>query len=648
MNRNKKKAKAAHKKNQQGKTTNANKKISSGVMNEIKAENANLIKNGFDENLLKNGLSEALLGFEPGGIGTQISQVDTMFKSNRWYLVSNMRQLLSQIYVEFGLVQTVVDVPVNDAFRGGVEIKTEQLDDKDIAVLQNKMEREGDLETVAQANKWNRLFGGAGIIIITEQDYKDELDLGVIKKGAPIDFRAVDMWELFWSKQNTDDYSVAINQEEITNVEFYDYYGKELHNSRVMQLIGLKAPSFVRPRLRGWGFSIMESIVRSINQYLKATDLTFEVLDEFKIDVYKIKGLAQTLLSPSGTEVIQRRVEIANQQKNYQSAITMDAEDDYQQKAMSFAGMGAVMKEIKMQLASDLRMPLTKLFGVSSQGFNSGEDDIENYNAMVESTVRSKTKFQVIKLIEIRCQQLFGFIPDDLDIDFKPLRVLSTEQEEAAKTSKFGRLLEARRSGEISSKEFKEGCNLADLLPVKVEANDTIYPTPMAGKEGSGDVGGVAAAKSTMTAPQAKNAADDMTRIGVIGLVSDGYVLTGQRNDNGLWTSPGGHLNADETPLAGAVRECAEECGIVNLGNKIKSLDPKVISSHRVEGKQFTVYPFIAELDSRIPPKLSDDPDGEIKVWRWVPISKETLELKPENRHAKNDLIVEHLMKGLK
>ena len=48
---------------------------------------------------------------------------------------------------------------------------------------------------------------------------------------------------------------------------------------------GLTAPSFLRPRLRGWGFSVVEKLVRSINQYIKATDLGFEVLDEFKLDV---------------------------------------------------------------------------------------------------------------------------------------------------------------------------------------------------------------------------------------------------------------------------------------------------------------------------------------------------------------------------
>jgi phage-related protein (TIGR01555 family) len=425
---------------------------------------------------VSNGLTEALFGGgwnpnsgnTPGGYGVQLSQVNTLFKNNRWYLVSNYRQLLSEIYVEHGLVQAVVDVPVDDGLRGGVEIKTKQLDPEEIEDLYAEMDKQGDLTVVGQALKWNRLFGGAGVIIITDQDPKTPIDVSRITENSPLEFRAVDMWELFWDQQNTEGYNIETQQQQF---EYYSYYATKLHKSRVMAMKGLTAPSFIRPRLRGWGFSIVEALVRSINQYLKANDLTFEVLDEFKLDVYKIKNLTQSLLSATGTEAIQRRVQIANMQKNYQNAISMDSEDDYLQKELSFAGLAETMTGIRMQVASDLRMPLTKIFGISAQGFNSGEDDIENYNAMVESQVRQKCKYDILKIIEIRCQKKFGFIPDDLQISFKPLRMLSAEQEENVKTQKFNRLLAAKTAGEIDSLEFRDACNKDQLLPIQLDTD---------------------------------------------------------------------------------------------------------------------------------------------------------------------------------
>lgn len=415
------------------------------------------------------GATNASMGYT--GYGVQLSQGETIFRNLRWYMISNYRQMLSQAYVELGLIQTIVDLPVDDGFRGGVTIKTKQLDEDQIEELNVTMEREDDLGTVAQGNKWNRLFGGGGVVIITDQDPSTPLDLSLINENTPLEFRAVDMWELFWSKQNTSDYSAAIDGPDLLNVEMYDYYGVQLHKSRVMIMVGQTAPSFIRPRLRGWGCSVVETLVRSINQYLKATDLTFEVLDEFKLDIYRIKNLTSTLMSPRGESQVQRRIQFANLQKNFQNALIMDSEDEHSSKELSFAGIAETMAGIRMQVASDMRMPLTKLFGISAAGFSSGEDDIENYNSMIESQVRQKCKFEILKVIEIRCQKMFGFVPDDLSIDFKPLRILSAEQEENVKTQKFARTLQAAQAGLISAKEFKEACNRDDLLPIQIDTS---------------------------------------------------------------------------------------------------------------------------------------------------------------------------------
>ena len=460
-----------------------------------------------NEKSFKNGLSEAVYNFGNSqfSMGTQLSQVDTMFRNNRWYLVSNMRQLLSEIYVELGIVQTLVDVPVNDGLRGGVQFKSKQLSDQEIEKLQWFMDRRNDLETAGQAAKWNRLFGGAGVVIMTGQDPEMPLRLEAVGKDDEVEFRAVDMWELFWSKQNTSDYSRSIDGADIIDPEFYDYYGVKMHNSHVMKLVGLTAPSFIRPRLRGWGVSIVEAMIRSINQYLKTTDLTFEVLDEFKLDIFKIKNLASTLMTPQGADRVRQRIEIANYQKNYQNALTMDTEDDYMQKQLSFAGISEVMTGIRMQIASDMRMPLTKVFGISAAGFSSGEDDIENYNAMVESQVRGKLKWNILRMAEIRCQQLYGFVPEDLEAEFQPLRMLGAEAQENVKTQKFNRLMQAKTAGEVTTKEFRDAVNKDNLLPIKLDVSDALIDEVDTAKVESKQES-KKAPESTTTAKEAKEA----------------------------------------------------------------------------------------------------------------------------------------------
>lgn len=428
------------------------------------------------------GAGLGLYQFDPFGFpenqasptAAPVENVNTLFHNLRWYLISNFRQVLNQAYVEIGLIQTIVDVPVDDAFRGGVEIRSKQLEEEQIEELQISIDRDDNLGTVAQGQKWNRLFGGAGILILTDQDPEEPLDIASIRSNTPLEFRAVDMWELFWDKQNTEGYDPAIQTQDF---EYFNYYGEQVHKSRVMRLKGFICPSFIRPRLRGWGFSVVEVLVRSINQYLKATDLSFQVLDEFKIDIYKIKNLTSTLMSPIGQQKVQSRIQQANYLKNFQNALVMDSEDDWDHKQLSFAGLAEMMDGIRKQIAADMRMPMTKLFGISAAGFNSGEDDIEVYNAMVEAQVRNKAKYDVLRVCEIKCQKIFGYIPDDLSVSFKPLRVLGAEQEENVKTQKFNRLLQARTAGELSTYEFREACNKGNLFDISLDnAGEVLNP----------------------------------------------------------------------------------------------------------------------------------------------------------------------------
>lgn len=424
------------------------------------------------ENLVRNGLTEAILGFNPGNMGTPLNSLNTLWINNRWYLASNMRQLLSESYVEHGILQTICQVPVDDAFRGGIEIHTKQLDPSQIEELQMWMEEENDMGVLAQACVWNRLFGGAGVVIITDQDPETPLEL---EKVTKLELRAADMWELFWNKQNTEDYSVSIDTTaNMDDIEYFQYYGFKLDASRVLKQRGIEAPSLIRPRLRGWGTSVCEVLINSINQYLKSNNLIFEVLDEFKVDYYKIKNLANTLLSPGGDAIVRKRIALANKQKNYQNAVAMDSEDDFIQRQLTFTGLSETMVGIRMQIASDMRMPLSKVFGISSQGFGSGEDDIENYNGMIESSIRQKTKYEILKIVKIRCQLMFKMVPDDLKIMFKPLRMLSAEQEETVKTQKFARVAQARQMGEITSEEFRECANKDQLLPIQLEITPSI------------------------------------------------------------------------------------------------------------------------------------------------------------------------------
>ena len=438
---------------------------------------------------VQNSLSAVIASLGGYGLGTafgstQVSQVDTFFKNNRWYLISNIRQVLSEVYFEHGIVATLVDLPVDDGFRGGVEVTSDELDQEEAEDLNYRLDRDGILRDFTQALKWARLFGGGALLIINDEDPATPFDVNKVKQGDEIKFKAVDMWELYYGQAKIRK-GIWDPGEILKHPEYYNYYSHKIHHSRVLRFEGKEAPSLVRAKLRGWGVSVLETVVRSYNQYLKSVNLSFEVLDEFKVDYFKIDGFNQTLLTPDGSDKAVKRAQLVNMQKNYQHAVTMDVKDDFGTKQLNFSGIAEIMREIRMQIAADLRMPLTKLFGMSAAGFNSGEDDIENYNAMIETEIRSKSRPELLKVVEICCAMWYGYVPDVIRIEFAPLRVLSAEQEETIKTSKLGRVMTAMQTGVMTPLEAKQAINKEMLLPVAIKENDELLPpsTPMPKEE---------------------------------------------------------------------------------------------------------------------------------------------------------------------
>ena len=404
--------------------------------------------------------------------GNQLSQTDTQYLNLREYLISNNRQLLSEMYVEHGIIQTLVDQPVSDAFSTGFDIKSSQLDADDCEAVMQWCEEHRLIHSLMEAMNWTRLFGGGAVFIITDTPPSEPFDIEELDENSNIEFRACDMWELYQFKN--DDYAVIATDSNRLNNQTYTYRGWTVHPSRVMRIDGKKAPSFVRPRLRGWGMSECEKIVRPLNTYMKHQNVVFAVVDEAKVDVYGIEGFNASLASTDASVRAAKRIQQANYLKNFMNALIIDKEDTYEQKQMSFAGLGELLDQIRLELATALKMPMTKLFGMSAAGFNSGEDDIENYNAMIGSEIRAKCKGHVVQLLKIACQMELGFVPDDLTINFKSLRILPATEEEQVKTQQFNRVMSSWQSGLIQPKEAREAINRNSLLPVEVDENSPV------------------------------------------------------------------------------------------------------------------------------------------------------------------------------
>jgi hypothetical protein len=412
-----------------------------------------------------SGLNDIMFGslFGNGSQSTELSQYTTLGNSAGYSLITRNWVMLSYLYATNGIIQTIIDVPVEDALRGGLTFKSKQLSSEELEELDKYMTRRKYYQAIKQARKWARLFGGSGVIVNLDDNAENPLNIAAIKESQKLKLLAIDRWELVPSG---DMYTYVQSSE--------DYFaqsikGIKVHKSRVYRMGGKETTSLVRRQLQGWGISSIEHLVRNLNNYSKYQEAIYELIDEVKTDILKITGYNKSLLSKTKAGAVNQAINLVSNMKNYKGVIAMDMQDDYEQKQISFSGLPELDKQNMVHVASDAKMPMTKLYGLSAAGFNAGEDDIENYNAMVEGEERAAIDESLEMIMPIICMVKFGTVIDDLSWSFKPLRVMSAEQEENIKTQKQMRIDAQFNKGLYTGIEYAKALRQEGLIVIETE-----------------------------------------------------------------------------------------------------------------------------------------------------------------------------------
>ena len=409
-----------------------------------------MTKRKFKKNNVTNGLAQALgLPYN----NAIINPNDLLYNASPFLLTLNWVPL-TYAYKSNGFIQTAINQIVDDAFRNdGLVINSKSLNSDELELLKKTLVGEGDIEQIKDTIRWGQLYGGGVLVAHTEQNYASPLNEKRLK-GRALKFLACDRWQCH---SNGISPELAKSFTMVDNAQNPETGEKiEIHSDRVGIFIGIKAPFLIRSMLQGWGMSIFEPIISPLTQYLKAMNVALELLDEAKIDVIKIFNLSSLLGSAEGERLVQKRLEIATQNKNYKSSIAMDSEDDYQQKQISFGGIPEMIIQIQYLVCSALRRPYSKVFGKGSSGFSSGEDDLENYNTIVDAEIRTPAVKLIRWVVGLRCLQLFGRRIEDITITWKPLKVMSEKEEAEIKSRKLSDYMQLVDRGIMTKQQAAE------------------------------------------------------------------------------------------------------------------------------------------------------------------------------------------------
>lgn len=207
-----------------------------------------------------------------------------------------------------------------------------------------------------------------------------------------------------------------------------------VHETRFIRFNGTTTSRRRRVMNNGWHDPIWVRLYALVRDFSQAWGGVAAMLMDFRVAVWKMKGLADALKAGDHDAVIER-FRIMNLCISISQAVPLDADnEDYEKKSTQLSGLPDTLDRFAEQLSAATGYPISILFGRAPGGLNaSGDKDVRQYYDMV----RASQKIHLRKPLEQIVELLFldpdgptsGKIPDAWSMKFNPLWQLDAKEE---------------------------------------------------------------------------------------------------------------------------------------------------------------------------------------------------------------------------
>lgn len=340
------------------------------------------------------------------------------------FTIGNLQDFadLEAAYLENWVARAIVDIPVDDSTREWRRFSTD-----DAKLLQDAEKKLGLQAVTQEAFRWAGVYGGAGALMITDQNLSEPLDLGKIKKGSLKRLLMLDRMMISGQDYNyTDVLSRSYQRPDIYRINGST---QDIHHSHFVIAPGAALPMRLRLINSGWDDSQLRRCLEDVKDSVAAKSGIAALILEANVDTISRENLSNDLASGDMDEAIARRYRLFGMLKSLYRIGLLDAKETYERKAVSFGGLGDVLSVLMEWTSGAAGIPMTRLFGVQAKGLgDSGQGDMNNYNNTIRGGQESKYRPFLNQIDEVMVRSVLGHMPDDLDFEFAPLAIPSDSE----------------------------------------------------------------------------------------------------------------------------------------------------------------------------------------------------------------------------
>lgn len=225
---------------------------------------------------------------------------------------------------------------------------------------------------LAEVIKLQRLYGGAGLVLLIDDGLPPEEPVDIRRIRAIRGCIPLSRWELLpedfnitdWSKPSH--YRITTSQK-LTDAQEGPYVNVRVHHTRVARFDGLYLPWRVRARNTGWGQSVLQLIWNAYKRYESALSGLETMATDADVFIHKIPGLFQRIASGNESD-LRKRLEANNLSRSVYGGMVVDVEEDLQFLNRTLGNLASATDPFVKDLQAATGWPASILMGDSPGG----------------------------------------------------------------------------------------------------------------------------------------------------------------------------------------------------------------------------------------------------------------------------------------
>ena len=190
-------------------------------------------------------------------------------------------------------------------------------------------------------------------------------------------------------------------------------------------------PTILRPAYNFFGIPLAQIVLDAVAHFTECREAEARLLTKFSLTVFKT-NLNEQIFSGGDWAQIDNRVNNFVQYRSNDGVMLIDKEsEDIDIKSTSLAGVKDIVSQAMEIVAAYFNEPVTKMWGLTPSGFNTGESDLNNHYDHIASQQEKQLRDQIEYVLKVLQVQEWGEIDNEITFTFNPL---SEEKEESIAT----------------------------------------------------------------------------------------------------------------------------------------------------------------------------------------------------------------------